>query len=213
MNLGQAANKTQRDLQISVGQRETPGNGIDVGILAPFKSMSAADISLMYALLAAIGKGDGLSQTQEQQLKALIEKYVGEGNKDPRYPSLNAKEKVLMYNLVAVRGREGFTVDQEKVLKDLVQRWVYNGGEDPTIPIDSPQENGEPVYPSSPLSFATKTIDNAWDAIDFLKVAMLMSLAASLNPSLIIPTQVCLVGSFIYATRKQITKLFYHGSN
>lgn len=130
------------------------------------------------------------------------------------YKPLTADELQLMISLLATAGRGSIVPSQQTQLTDLMTRYTANGG---TFPI--PGQNISPIPGINPTptagSFATSTIETWHDLINFLKAATIIVLGASFTPSLIIPTNIILTVSFIYALRfqlKKFTNKFYiHG--
>lgn len=93
----------------------------------------------------------------------------------------------------------------------LKQLGVLKDGEtDPEPPMSEVPPVIPPVIPPSDKpdpksgSFATHSIESLSDLMNFFKAAGVMLLGSSLNPQLIIPTQILISAAFIYALRKKI---------
>lgn len=123
---------------------------------------------------------------------------------------LTPDELILLNNLLATKGRGSMSRDQENALAQLNARYVANGG---TYPIPGLPPNVEPAPIPLPApsagSFATNSIDNFQDFMNFMKAACVIGFGASLNPVLAMPTQIILGASLIYALRFQIQKLTF----
>jgi len=118
-------------------------------------------------------------------------------------PPLTELEKARMMALMSLYGRDAFPgSEQEKELLKLIQRHVANGGTDPRAAYHEP----EPGPGNNGASFATHSIDNFTDLANFLKASGIILLGFSLNPSFLIPANIIVLASFIYATRKLIFK-------
>lgn len=133
----------------------------------------------------------------EQDMRAIC--GMGRSGSGDQLPPLTQEEFNLMQTLLALQGRDGFTAEQKKQLADLIKRHMANGGQDPyNVP--------DPEAPPTAGSFATHSIDNIMDLLNFFKGSCILSLGASINPYLIVPTSIVISASFIYATRKLIFK-------
>ncbi len=79
---------------------------------------------------------------------------------------------------------------------------------------NAPQANLPPYQPQG-SSFATNSIDNYTDLVNFIKASCIIGFGASLNPALAVPTQIIIGAAFIYALRFQIlkftSKIIIHG--
>lgn len=145
----------------------------------------------------------------ENELRSIC--GIGEFAVNPPSPviiplaPLTEAELATMNALLATFGRgegggSGLTDTQKLLLETLMKRYVANGGVDPRIPVTDPgtgPNNG---------SFATHSIDNIWDLLNFCKASAVILLGSSLHTSLIIPANIIVFASFIYATRKSIFK-------
>ena len=110
--------------------------------------------------------------------------------------------------LLATQGRDDFTPAQQIRYDELYSRYVQTGGTFPIIlPVDpnDPNNNGNDVQGS----FATHTIDNVHDLLNFIKASVIILMGASLNPAMIIPANIIVAASFVYAFRNQIKKLTF----
>lgn len=121
----------------------------------------------------------------------------------PKGPPLSLQELQRLNTLIVLSGRGTLSPEMQSDYDNLYKRYVDNGG---TFPIILPYDPNNPVDPNNPTagSFASHSIDSIWDLLNFLKAAFIMSLAASVNPHLILPTKIILGISFIYALRKKI---------
>lgn len=113
-------------------------------------------------------------------------------------PPLTQAEYQQMMNLVAISGRDGFAgSEQEKIMLQLIKRYVENGGKDPRV-------TPAPEQPATQGSLATGTIDNWYDALNWIKGSLVIMMGAAAHPKLIVPTQIGIVLSLAYALRKHI---------
>ena len=97
------------------------------------------------------------------------------------------------------------------VKKFLTDSGVIKDGQvDPapteTVPVVIPDDGVDPGTNPNPSagSFATHSIDNFHDLLNFVKASGVILLGASLNPSTVIPANIIVVVGFIYAIRKKI---------
>jgi len=93
----------------------------------------------------------------------------------------------------------------------MKQLGVFKDGEtDPEPPTTEAPTEPPPVIPPQNQpdpqsgSFATHSIDNFSDLLNFCKAAAVMLLGASMNPLLIMPTNILIGAAFLYAIRKKI---------
>jgi len=117
-------------------------------------------------------------------------------------------EYKYMQTLLAAAGRDGFTVEQRAILDGLVKRYMANGGSDPynaPIPVEPEGPGVDPTPPSSG-SFATHSIDNIWDLLNFIKASAVILLGSSTHPNTFLAANIIMGAAFLYATRKSIFK-------
>lgn len=98
-----------------------------------------------------------------------------------------------------------------KFLQD--NNFIKPGQADPpaapgTVPVTPPSGVPAPKEPIPPppsdASFATHSIDNFVDLLNFIKASAVIQLGASLHPALIVPTTMMIGISFLYAIRNKI---------
>lgn len=100
------------------------------------------------------------------------------------------------------------------VLKYLTDNKIIKNGQtdppvDPSTPViipddgtKVPDDKGNPNPTAG--SFALHSIDTIWDFLDFIKASAIIVLATSAKPILMIPVNICLGISLLYALRKKI---------
>lgn len=154
------------------------------------------------ALQTAIMKGSGIS----------ISGPYGYGYDYPGLfrPGMNGTtigEPVTLATAAAALGISAPMIAAAKSL--LKQLGIFKEGDtDPEPPTgeNPPEPPPAPGPKPDAGSFATHSIDNIFDLLNFIKGSAILSLGAAMNPHLILPTQIVVAAAFIYAIRNKILK-------